>query len=331
MGFLAGWTYRKKITIDYTKIDAALTDFPVLVKLTSSNFDFTKARSDGYDIRFTSSDGVTLLKYERERHDSTNSVAEYWVKIPFVSNTGNTEFYIYFGAPSASDGVDPTNVWDSNFFSVWHLNEASGNLIDSTANGQTLTPSGTLGYGTDAWVGKGINFSKANSASASRSSHNPGSSDYTVEIWIKPTSLYDYNEFLNNNVWNGVNMHTSANGTIYAGTNALQRIATSSGYISAGTGYYLAISLSSAAGHKFYKNGTLTHSNTNKPTPTWGTLTISNPTNYADSIIDEIRWSKVARPDAWIKATYYSNSDSLVSYGALETLNLGALLLMFLG
>ena len=52
--WLSGWTYRKEITIDATKIDADLTDFPVLVKLTSTNFDFSKVRSDGFDIRFTS-------------------------------------------------------------------------------------------------------------------------------------------------------------------------------------------------------------------------------------------------------------------------------------
>jgi len=54
------YTTRKKLTIDQTKVDDDLIDFPVLVKLTSSNFDFSKANADGYDIRFTSSDGVTL-------------------------------------------------------------------------------------------------------------------------------------------------------------------------------------------------------------------------------------------------------------------------------
>ena len=63
----ANWTYRKKITINHTKIDSDLTDFPVLVKLTSANFDFSKANADGFDIRFTSDDGTTLLKFERER------------------------------------------------------------------------------------------------------------------------------------------------------------------------------------------------------------------------------------------------------------------------
>ena len=134
-GWLTGWSYRKKITIDETKVDADLTDFPVLVKLTSANFDFTKALSTGYDIRFTSSDGTTLLKYERERHDQANSLAEYWVKVPSVSGTVNTEFYIYYGNSGAADGADPTAVWDANFKGVWHLKDITSTTIgDSTTN-----------------------------------------------------------------------------------------------------------------------------------------------------------------------------------------------------
>jgi len=68
MGWLSGWLYRKELTIDQTKVDDILTDFPVLVKLDEANFNFAHARSDGYDIRFTLDDGETLLKYEREFH-----------------------------------------------------------------------------------------------------------------------------------------------------------------------------------------------------------------------------------------------------------------------
>ena len=52
---------RKKLTIDHTKVGATLTNFPVLVKLTDSRFDWTHSNSDGFDIRFTASDGSTLL------------------------------------------------------------------------------------------------------------------------------------------------------------------------------------------------------------------------------------------------------------------------------
>jgi len=113
--WLDGWDYRKKIVIDHTKIDEYLTNFPVLVKLTSSNFDFTKVKNDGTDIRFTKSDGQTLLSYERERYDTNNGNAEYWVKIPSISSTTDTVFYVYYGNSSATDGANKTNVWDSHY------------------------------------------------------------------------------------------------------------------------------------------------------------------------------------------------------------------------
>src|SRR3990167_916117 len=56
----ASWAYRKNITFDNSAQAENLTNFPVLVKLSSSNFDFTKAQSAGQDIRFTDSDGTTL-------------------------------------------------------------------------------------------------------------------------------------------------------------------------------------------------------------------------------------------------------------------------------
>ena len=132
---LSNWTYRKKITIDHTKIDTDLIDFPILIKLTATNFDFTKALSTGYDIRFTSSDKTTLLKYERERHDSINSLGEYWVKIPLISSTVDTNFYIYYDNTLAVDEADPTNVWDTNMIAVYHMKDLTPSSIkDSTIN-----------------------------------------------------------------------------------------------------------------------------------------------------------------------------------------------------
>ena len=94
MAWLSGWQYRRKITVDGNKIDANLTNFPVAVILNSSRFSFSKARSDGYDVRFADESG-NLLKYERERHDATNQVAEYHVKIPSLTAGQNYEFYCY--------------------------------------------------------------------------------------------------------------------------------------------------------------------------------------------------------------------------------------------
>src|SRR5665213_1705267 len=71
----ASWGYRKSITFNNTTANIGttaetLTNFPVLVELTSSNFNFSKAQSVGQDIRFTASDGVSLLSYQIESWDS---------------------------------------------------------------------------------------------------------------------------------------------------------------------------------------------------------------------------------------------------------------------
>jgi hypothetical protein len=59
------YEYKRNITIDSTKVDAALTDFPLTVNLTENNFDFSKIRTDGFDVGFYDSSN-NPLKFERE-------------------------------------------------------------------------------------------------------------------------------------------------------------------------------------------------------------------------------------------------------------------------
>ena len=63
----SSWTYRKAITIDNTKVDANLTNFPVLISMTDPDLR-DNAQSDGDDILFTSSDGTTKLSHELEKY-----------------------------------------------------------------------------------------------------------------------------------------------------------------------------------------------------------------------------------------------------------------------
>jgi len=185
-GWLTGWAERIKITTDQTDIDADLTDFPVLVKLTSTNFDFTKALSTGNDIRFTASDGSTLLKYERERHDSTNSLAEYWVKVPAVSGTVNTDFYIYYGKSDAADGADPTAVWDANSMGVWHKKDITTSTIaDSTANANNGTKkAANEPIEANGKIGKAQSYDGVNDYVEIPHSDEFPREDVTVEFWL---------------------------------------------------------------------------------------------------------------------------------------------------
>jgi len=90
------WSYRKPINISNTAGNQ--TNYQVLVNLTSSNFNFSKANSDGNDTRFTyynSTSGTeTEISYWIESWNSTANTSKIWVKVPFLENNTNTTIYI---------------------------------------------------------------------------------------------------------------------------------------------------------------------------------------------------------------------------------------------
>lgn len=99
---LEGWDFRREITVDNSG-NAAKTDYQVKVELTSANFSFSSAESDGTDIRFTAADGETLLDFWRQDYDSVGEEATFWVKVPTVPENDSTTVWIYYGNNSAED------------------------------------------------------------------------------------------------------------------------------------------------------------------------------------------------------------------------------------
>ena len=137
----ASWGYRKKVSFDNTTVNlgvtsVALTDFPVLIQLTSANFDFTKAKANGEDIRMVDADGVTLLPYEIEKWDSAAQTAYIWTRVPKIDADSAVDgMYVYYGNAAASDSQSARNTWESNFKMVLHTSESTGTILnDSTSN-----------------------------------------------------------------------------------------------------------------------------------------------------------------------------------------------------
>jgi len=123
-GLLPGWNYRRPITIDNTQNSSVLTDYQVKITLDSTNFDFSKAKSDGSDIRFTDKDGSTLLSYWIESWDATNQQATIWVKVPSIPASSTKTIYIYYGNPSATS--------ESNVDAVFYLyDDFDGSELDT--------------------------------------------------------------------------------------------------------------------------------------------------------------------------------------------------------
>ncbi|PWB55667.1 MAG: hypothetical protein C3F13_03045 [Anaerolineales bacterium] len=95
------WNYRRSIIITNNS-GGELTDYQVLIRLDSSNFDFNKAKIDGSDLRFTKSDGTTELDYWIESWSKSGELAYIWVEVPTLE-IGNTTIYLYFSNTSAEN------------------------------------------------------------------------------------------------------------------------------------------------------------------------------------------------------------------------------------
>jgi hypothetical protein len=106
-------------------IDGTVLGAPLLVRLDSANFDFSRARSAGQDLRFAKADG-TPLPHEIERWDSTGRRAEVWVKVDtLLGGRDDQHILLYAGRDDASDNSSGASVFNAagGFAGVWHLAE----------------------------------------------------------------------------------------------------------------------------------------------------------------------------------------------------------------
>ena len=135
------WGYRKSVTVNNTSNPNALTNYQVKVSLNSSSFDFSKAQSGGQDIRFTASNGTTLIDHWIEGWNSVAQTATLWAEVPTVPGSGTAVVYMYFsnlGASSTSNGDATFNFFDG-FSGQAGPPDVYGNwervVVDNTYNG----------------------------------------------------------------------------------------------------------------------------------------------------------------------------------------------------
>ncbi len=107
------WNYSQEIIVNESA-DKILTDYPVPVDLNSSNFNFSKAKSDGSDIRFFSENRT--LSYWIETWNFKNQEATIWVKVPSLPANGARKILMKYGnseAVAASNGKKTFDFFDN--------------------------------------------------------------------------------------------------------------------------------------------------------------------------------------------------------------------------
>lgn len=166
-----------------------LTDFPVLVKLSSAKgFDYSACASGGGDLRFALEDG-TLLSHEVDTWDATGT-SLVWVKVP--SFTPTTAIYVYYGYTGSSiPAVSLGDVWSNGFAGVWHLGESALPLKESSgvstpfseATGSSVAYNylGAVGGAVDLYSNGG----RYGGLFAADDDDLDGFSNITIECWLR--------------------------------------------------------------------------------------------------------------------------------------------------
>jgi hypothetical protein len=172
---------------------------PLLLRLTAADFDFSQARGDGSDVRF-SSDAGRILPVHVQSWDSAGAAALVWIKVDTVSaDTGAQRIRMHWGnsrAPAAK-----ASAFDSGngYVGVWHLDSApSGTPMafpDYGPAGNFAKGMGALGSpdslppigAADGVLGAGVPLNGKDAyLMASRDLNGPA--QFTASFWFRTSS-----------------------------------------------------------------------------------------------------------------------------------------------
>jgi hypothetical protein len=320
----ADWQYRKHLRIDSSRVAGNLSNFPVLINTTDADWAEDSqatpghvAQTDGGDILFTDSDG-TKLDHEIETYNPVTGELVTWVKVPTLSGSTDTVLYIYYGNTSlaeASNQWNATGVWTNNFREVFHLDEPSGTLNDSSASGYTGTAGGSVAQGVSGKISKAVEFDGSLNSHVTLSDGSMAADQtWTLSAWVRADTIAGEWDAIfhkgrdSNDDWQGLWINGS--NRLSLGWEAAGGGGNVDGSVlSAGQWYYVTGTYD-GTNRRLYLNGALDGG----PSPSGphdtsideGTQIGEDYPNGSalDGIVDEVRISTIARPVEWITTEY---------------------------
>ena len=201
-----GGAYYKDITIQSSKVEEDLTDFPVLFTTTDADLKTTgnggHVYSDnGYDIVFADGSG-NKLSHEIITYEKTTGEYAAWIKIPNVLSGTNTTIRMYYGDADITESTEDTDgVWDS-YAGVWHLEEDPSGTAPQVKDSTDYGNNGTSGGGmtsddlVDGKIRKALIFDGDDEFIDIKDSYSLEPQRLTVSAWVNmngPGSNIDSN------------------------------------------------------------------------------------------------------------------------------------------
>ena len=327
------WSFRKKITIDNTKVSGTShTDFAVLISLSSdTDLNSSNVQSAGEDIRFTNEDGSAVLSYEIESfsNDGTDGTLVAWVEIPTLSGTADTVLYMYYGNSGASSTANAANVWDSNYVAVYHMNQTTfgaDTTLDSTSNNNDGSPGGNPVAESSGQIDGAVDFDSNDQISIDDDASLDITGTITLEAWVKTSTGGLYPMLISKGTTNTAYLLFAD--TDNAGKATFRLIDPGFQQVQATTTindgvFYHVVGTYDGTNVRIYVDGAL------EATNNVGSITIdtnNNPlflgsssnTLFIGGILDEIRISNIGRSSDFI-TTEYNNQNSPGTFYSVST------------
>lgn len=113
------YTGRKSVVLNHTSGSKALVDFPICVKFSPDNFDYSAVRTDGGDFFPVDSDNTPLDWHIDEWNYKGESVL--WIRVPLIDKESSRTVTIYYGNRYRNNVQNTNAVYSSNYKLVMHL------------------------------------------------------------------------------------------------------------------------------------------------------------------------------------------------------------------
>lgn len=343
-------SYTMPITFTNFAGRGTLTNFPALVKLTTTNtagYAGFLDTTSGHDLRFWAGSAFTgtELNYEVETFNSRGT-SYIWVKVPTLTQ-GTTIWASWGNGAYNSQAAYTTNgaVWSGNYVGVWHLSEAVDGTTakDSTSygnNGTIQEPPGAVvqsgfihnGYYCDG-LGALNNYGPVNAGTAASLQVNA----MTVSGWFNNTAPTERNGYISRGKtatspnycnWDLFSTNSTIGFSAAKSTNSWNW-SISGGTVGSGWRYVTATwdGTTGANGVKLYVDAVQVAAGTATATTNMNNLSLflgaqsandtSNPT--FTGTMDEIRLASLALSSNWVWACYMNqgtNHNAFVTYAA---------------
>lgn len=342
-GLFSDWGRKQAIVINHDLVEGTnnLVDFPFLVTLDHLNGEVldggaNSALNGGGDIRFSSDvEGNNRLAIEIVEFVtnalSTERRCQIWVKVPNLSVTSNTTIYIWYNKsgesqPVATDSYGSQSVWSNNYVSVWHMEEdPSGTAPQIKDSGEDLNHGVANGTMSNAnliisKIGNGINLSNTdqfinvgNDASLNLTSNLTISGWFNVPVNNDGYLMAKRSETVSDGY--NILLYESKDFVTYIGGKAYYMTDTSTLKHNADQWNYVVIKIDvSGTETTGFLNGAFgTVTTPALPDGLGQNLYFGARSNGAayqlNAKLDELRVSKIARSNHWIKTEYNNQNE----------------------